>query len=300
MATQVSAVGRIGIPEWLVHLSLPLIFVVLYGSGFVGAKLGLPHASPFSFLALRFGLAAAVMILIAKAIKAPWPQSINEAAHIACAGLLGVGLFSAGAYASIERGVSPAVSALIIALNPILVALAAGPLLGERTNLKQFLGLAIGVAGVYLVLHDRIAIDPSYLTAASLSVLALIGLAAGNLYQKKKCSSMNLFTGGAIQTMACTLVMGVGVLLSDEKPIQWAPEFIASLIWTSLAISIGAVSILYLMIRRAEVSRVASVFFLMPVSAAVLTFLLFGQNIGATAMVGIGITALGVFLAQKR
>lgn len=95
------------------HLMLPLLFVVLYGSGFVGAKLGLPHAGPFSFLAMRFGLAAAVMLLIALVIKAPWPKTAREAIHIACAGLLGVGTFSLGAYASIERGVPPAISALI-------------------------------------------------------------------------------------------------------------------------------------------------------------------------------------------
>lgn len=288
------------VTESLKHLALPLIFVVLYGSGFVGAKLGLPHAGPFSFLALRFGLAASVMCLIALVIKAPWPKSWGEALHIACAGLLGVGTFSLGAYMSIERGVSPAISALIVALNPILVAIAAGPLLGEKTNKGQFIGLMLGLAGVYLVLHDRLAIDPAYLAATSLSVLALLGLAAGNLYQKKKCSSMNLFTGGAIQTLVCTIAMGIGLLLSHEKPIQWVPEFVVAWLWTGLAISIGAVSILYLMIRRAEVSRVASVFFLMPVSAAVLAYLLFGQTIGTTAMVGIGITALGVFLAQKR
>lgn len=286
--------------ESIKHLMLPLLFVVLYGSGFVGAKLGLPHAGPFSFLALRFGLAAMVMLLIALVIKAPWPKTAQEAIHIACAGLLGVGTFSLGAYASIERGVPPAISALIVALNPILVAIAAGPLLGEKTNKRQFLGLLIGLCGVYLVLRDRLAIDPTYFGAVSLSVLALIGLAAGNLYQKKRCTGMNLFTGGAIQTFACTVAMLIGLVFVDERAVQWQPEFLVAWLWTALVISIGAVSVLYIMIRRTEVSRVASVFFLMPVSAAILAYFLFGQTLTTTAIVGIAVTALGVFLAQKK
>lgn len=286
--------------ESLKHLMLPLLFVVLYGSGFVGAKLGLPHAGPFSFLALRFGLAAAVMLLIALVIKAPWPKTATEAIHIACAGLLGVGTFSLGAYASIERGVPPAISALIVALNPILVAIAAGPLLGEKTNKRQFLGLLIGLLGVYLVLRDRLAIDPTYFGAVSLSVLALVGLAMGNLYQKKRCTGMNLFTGGAIQTFACTVAMLIGLMFVDERAVQWQPEFLIAWLWTALVISIGAVSVLYIMIRRTEVSRVASVFFLMPVSAAILAYFLFGQTLTTTAIVGIAVTALGVFVAQKK
>jgi len=282
------------------HLILPLLFVILYGSGFVGAKLGLPHAGPFTFLTLRFGLAASVMAAIALAIKAPWPATRQEWLHIASAGLLGVGVFSAGAYASIERGVPPAVSALIIALNPIVVALAAGPLLGERTNSRQLLGLVIGIVGVYLVLSGRLAIDPDYLGAVLLSVVALFGLACGNLYQKRHCTGMNLFTGGAIQCGACTAAMAAGMMLTDEKPLQLAPGFFVAWLWTALAVSIGAVSILYVMIRRAEVSRVASVFFLMPVSAAILAYALFGQTLDAVAVVGIFVTAVGVFLAQRR
>ena len=282
------------------HLMLPLLFVVLYGSGFVGAKLGLPHAGPFTFLTLRFGLAALVMAVIAAVLKAPWPATRQEWLHIAGAGLLGVGVFSAGAYASIERGVSPAVSALIIALNPIVVALAAGPLLGERTNSRQFAGLLVGIFGVFLVLRGRLIIDPSYLGAVLLSVAALVGLACGNLYQKLHCTSMNLFTGGAVQCGACTVAMSIGMTLTDEKPLQLAPEFFAAWLWTGLVVSIGAVSILYVMIRRAEVSRVASVFFLMPVSAAILSYALFGQKLDGVAVAGIGITAIGVFLAQKR
>lgn len=282
------------------HLALPLLFVVLYGSGFVGAKLGLPDAGPFTFLALRFALASIIMVVIALAIKAPWPSSPTEWLHIAGAGFLGVGVFSAAAFSSIAQGVPPAISALIVALNPIVVALLAGPLLGERTNYRQGLGLVLGFGGVYLVLHDRLGIDPAYTWAVLLSVLALAGLAAGNLYQKKRCTSMNLFTGGAVQCCVCALAMTVGMTVTNEGPVHWTANFIAAWIWMAIAVSIGAVSILYVMIRRAEVSRVASVFFLMPVSAAILAYALFGQALTASAILGMGVTVAGVMLAQRR
>lgn len=281
------------------HFVLPLIFVILYGSGFVAAKLGFPYAGTFTFLTLRFCLAALVMAAIAFAIKAPWPTTRREWLHISCSGLLGVGVYSAGAYASIERGVPPAVSALIIALNPIVVTLAAGALLGERTNSRQFTGLLIGIVGVYLVLSERLAIDSSYLLGVLLSVVALLGLACGNIYQKRHCSGMNLFSGGSIQCGVCSVVMVIGMTLIDEKPLQLVPNFFFAWLWMALAVSIGAVSILYLMIRRAEISRVVSVFFLMPVSAALLAYMLFGQTLDTVAVVGVVITAAGVFLAQR-
>ena len=291
--------GRIKLAG-LSHLILPLLFVFLYGSGFVGAKLGLPHAGPFSFLFLRFALAAVVMTAIALAMRAPWPKTGRESIKIAIAGLLGVGTFSIAAYLSIQRGLPPAVSALIVALNPIVVALAAGPLLGEKTNPKQFLGLVIGIGGVVVVLWERLAIDQNYWVAALLSVLALVGLACGNLWQKKHCGSMNLFTGGAIQTAACATVMAVGAAVVEEGPVHFVPEFMVAWLWTALAISIGAISIFYSMIRRAEVSRVASLFFLMPASAAILQVAIFGQQLSAMALTGMAITGLGVFLAARR
>lgn len=288
-------------PQWAGwHFALPLLFVVLYGSGFVGAKLGLPDAGPFTFLALRFALASIIMVVIALAIKAPWPSTPKEWLHIAGAGFFGVGVFSAAAFSSIALGVPPAISALIVALNPIVVALAAGPLLGERTNYRQLLGLLLGFCGVYLVLRDRLGVDAGYTTAVLLSVLALLGLAAGNLYQKKHCTSMNLFTGGALQCCVCALAMSAGMTIFDEGPVHWTTEFMVAWFWMAIAVSIGAVSILYIMIHRAEVSRVASVFFLMPVSAAVIAYALFGQALTASAFLGMGVTVAGVMLAQRR
>lgn len=284
---------------WLA-LGLPFIFVCLYGSGFVGAKLGLPYAGPFTFLGLRFGLAALLLVALALLVKAPWPERSADWMHIALAGFLGVGVFSAAAFSSIALGVPPAVSALIAALNPIVVALAAGPLLGEKTSKRQLLGLAVGFVGVYLVLRERLYVDPSYLPAIALSFVALLGLAAGNLYQKRRCTSMHLLSGGAIQCGVTAVVMFGGAAMFNEAPAVWSPEFIIALLWMAIVVSIGAVSILYVLIRRHDVSRVASVFYLMPASAAVGAYFLFGQTLSVSALIGMAVTATGVMLAARR
>lgn len=269
---------------------LPLLFIVLSGSGFVSTRLGLSHAEPFVFLGLRFALAAAILAGIAIAVRAPWPRDLRETTHIGIAGLLGIGLFSSGVCYSIALGVPPAVSALIIALHPILVALGAGPLLGERVTPRQWLGLLLGLAGVYLVLRGRLQVDPAYLDAALLSVLGLLGMSAGNLYQKKRCPGMHPLTGS-------TLPMLAGAALFETGQVTWNGEFVVALLWMAIPVSVGAVTLLGLLIQRGEVSRVASIFYLMPVSAAITAYLLFGQTIEATAFGGIALAAAGVLLA---
>lgn len=269
---------------------LPLLFIVLSGSGFVSTRLGLSHAEPFVFLGLRFALAAAILAGIAIAVRAPWPRDLRETTHIGIASLLGIGLFSSGVCYSIALGVPPAVSALIIALHPILVALGAGPLLGERVTPRQWLGLLLGLAGVYLVLRGRLQVDPAYLDAALLSVLGLLGMSAGNLYQKKRCPGMHPLTGS-------TLPMLAGAALFETGQVTWNGEFVVALLWMAIPVSVGAVTLLGLLIQRGEVSRVASIFYLMPVSAAITAYLLFGQTIEATAFGGIALAAAGVLLA---
>jgi len=280
--------------------TLPLVFVALSGSGFVGARLGLQHAEPFLFLGLRFALAAAILAAIAQALGGPWPRNLREALHIGIAGLLGIGLFSASVFYSLARGVPPAVSALIIALHPILVALGAGPLLGERIAPRQWLGLTIGLAGVYLVLRARLQIDPAYLEAALLSVLGLIGMSAGNLYQKARCPGMPLLAGSAIQHALCAVPMFAGAALFESGSVDWQGEFLVALFWMAVPVSVGAVTLLSLLIKRGEVSRVAGIFYLMPVSAALTAYLLFGQTIAAEAIGGIALAACGVLLAVLR
>lgn len=277
-----------------------IAFVLLYGAGFVGARLGLPHAEPFAFLTLRFALAALILAGLAQAFSAPWPRRPQELLHIAAAGLLTVGVFSAGVFYSIAGGLPPAASALIIALQPILIALAAPALLGERVGRPQWLGLLLGLGGVFLVLQqgfDGHAVSP---LPVLFSVIGLLGLAAGNLYQKARCVAMHPFSGGAIQCALCALVCGLGMLLFERGEIAWTGEFIIALLWMAVVVSVGAVSLLVVMIRHGEVSRVAGLFYLVPVSAAFAAWLLFDQRIAPAQWLGIAIAGWGVALATRR
>ncbi|MBL4900611.1 MAG: DMT family transporter [Colwellia sp.] len=278
---------------------LPFFFVLLYGSGFVGAKLGLPHSTPLSFLSLRFIAAGLILLFIAKWFGKKLPNC-REVIHISVAGSLTVCLFSIGVFVSIDMGISPALSALIIALQPILVAIFAQKLVNERLNLAQWFGLFFGFFGVSIVVSHSITSTSFSWVAIGMSVLALLGVTFGNLYQKRYCADMDLFYGGAIQSLVSGLICLALLLFFDNFKVTWVYEFIISLVYMIVGVSLGALSLLYIMIQRGEVSRVASVFYLVPVSAAVSAYFLFGETIEEATLLGASIIALGIFLTNRK
>lgn len=282
------------------HILLPLVFVTLYGSGFVGAKLGLPYAEPLTFLVWRFAFSSILLTLIAVALHSPWPRTIKEAAHIMVAGLLIQGTFSAGVFIAIYLGVSPAASALIIALQPILTGLGASLILHETVLLRQWLGLLAGLAGVALLVSQNITFNHAQLAGILMAVVGLLGLTAGNLYQKRFCANMNIFTGGVIQSLTAFSAVFIAALLFESMTITWTGQFLFALTWMAVVVSIGAVSLLYILIRHGEVSQVASLFYLVPVSTAILSFLIYHQTIDRQGIAGIIITATGIILVNKK
>ena len=282
------------------HIMLPLLFVTLYGSGFVGAKLGLPYAEPLTFLVWRFAFSSLLSALIAMGLGSPWPRKIKEIGHIMMAGLLLQGTFSAGVFVAIYLGVLPAVSALIIALQPILVALGASLVLDEVVFLRQWLGLLLGLVGVALVVSHNISFNQAHMLGILMAVVGLLGLSMGNLYQKRFCANMNVFTGGVIQSIAAFSAVLVGAVSFESMTIQWTGQFLFALTWMTVVVSLGAVSLLYVLIRHGEVSQVASIFYLVPVSTAILAFLIDHQTIDYFGMLGMMITALGIVLVNKK
>ena len=278
---------------------LAIAFVVLYGAGFVGARLGLPHADPFAFLALRFALAAAIMAALTLIFAVPWPAR-RDLPAIALAGLLTVGVFSVGVFVSIAGGVPPAVSALIVALHPALIGLLAPWLLGERNTRRQWAGLALGLCGVYLVLREGWSGQAWGGWAVAASFLGLGGLSLGNLVQKARCATMHPLAGGAIQCALCALLCAAGWAIFEGTPVHWTAEFLFALLWMAVVVSVGAVSLLVLLIRQNAVSRVAGLFYLVPVSAAVVAWLCFAQPVATTQVLGIVVAAIGVRLATQQ
>ena len=283
----------------LQELGVPALFVVLWSTGFIGAKLGLPYAGPLTFLALRFALAAGLLLVLALAVQAPWPRSRAELGHYAVAGLLVHGVYLGGVFVGISLGVEAAVSALIVSVQPLLVAAFAGLVLGERVVLRQWLGLALGLLGVVLILARKLGLGPGDAFGALACLAALLGMTAGTLYQKRYCAGMDLRTGNVVQYAAAGLATGLPALLFEDHRIVWSGEFVFALMWLVLVLSLGAISLLYVLIRRGTAARVSGLFFLVPPCTALIAWPLFGERLGSLALIGMALTATGVALASR-
>jgi drug/metabolite transporter (DMT)-like permease len=279
--------------------AVPALFVVLWSTGFIGARLGLPHAGPLTFLALRYGLAAGLLVLVALATRAPWPRRLAEVGHYAAAGLLMHGVYLGGVFVSISLGVEAGVTALIVGLQPLLTAALAGVLLGERVTARQWTGLGLGLLGVALVLARKLGQGLGDAQGGLACVAALFGITLGTLYQKRFCAGMDLRTGNVVQFTAAGLATAPLALLFERVRVDWDNRFVFALLWLVLVLSLGAVSLLYVLIRRGAASQVASLFFLVPPCTALIAWLLFGERLGPLALLGMALTAVGVALASR-
>lgn len=279
---------------------MPAVFVVLWSSGFIGAKFGLPYAEPFTFLLWRFAIVALLLALAAWIWRARWPQSRREAAHIALAGLLLHAGYLGGVFGAIHRQVSAGEMAIIAGLQPVLTALLAGPFLGERIGARQWLGVALGFLGVVLVMLERIAPGQGAMTGYLFALFALASITLGTLYQKRFCSHMDLRSGGVIQFVVSTLAMAVAAGVSETMSVVWSGEFIFALAWLVVVLSIGAITLLYLLIRHGEAARVTSMFYLVPPVTAIMAFAFFDERLNLLVLLGMALTVLGVALVVWR
>ena len=278
---------------------LPFGFIFLYGSGFIFAQYGLVHSTPMAFLAIRFFITFLILLLIAYFLKVSFPKTKKEFLQIAIAGSLTVGTFSIGGFLSISYGISGATNALIIALQPIIVTFLALKFLNENINKRVWLGLIIGFIGVGFVVFSKLDSSTSSYLGLFWSIVSLLGLSFGSLYQKKYCSHMNVFSGGAIQTFSSTILVLPFLFFEDIK-IDWNTEFYISLFYMSVGVSIGALSLLYVMIKNGEVSKVSSIFYLVPVSAAIVSYFLLNEKLELNVIVGIITVIIGITLINKK
>jgi drug/metabolite transporter (DMT)-like permease len=283
----------------------PAIFVVLWSTGFIAAKAGLPYAEPLTFLSWRFAFVTLLMLAASLVVRAPWPRRWSEVGHIAMVGLLMHGCYLGGVFSSIAHGFPAGLSALVVGLQPILTATVVGALIGERVSWRQWIGLLLGFGGVALVLAERYGFGGSADTAGfgwaapALSVLALFGITAGTIYQKRFCAQANLYTGAVIQYAATFIPMAALAVAVETMVVEWSGPFIAAMAWLTLVLSVGTISLLYLLIRRGAVSKIASLFFLVPPSTALIAWALFGETLGPLALGGMAVAAIGVGLVQR-
>lgn len=277
----------------------PVVFVLLWSTGFIGAKLGLPHAEPLTFLLIRMGCVAALLALLAWIAGARWPDP-RQAVHVAIAGLLVHGAYLGGVFSAIAKGLPAGTVALIVGLQPLLTAVAAGPFLGETMTRRQWAGIGLGLVGVALVVWEKVAIRTGSGPALLLAVVALCGITVGTLYQKRHGGGMDLRSGTAIQYAATALLFACLAPFTETMAVEWTGRFVFALVWLSLVLSVGAVFLLYWLIRRGAAARVASLFYLVPPTTAVMAWLLFGETLGAFALVGMAFTIAGVALVNRR
>jgi drug/metabolite transporter (DMT)-like permease len=278
---------------------MPATFVFLWATGFVGAKYGLPYAQPATFLVYRFILVVALLLPIALVLRAPWPPSRSQALHIAVAGVLLHGGYLGGVFASIHAGMSAGLSALIVGLQPILTALAAAPLLGERVTARQWLGLALGFVGVALVVAQRLTVGGLSGFSLAMAALALVSITIGTVYQKRFCGAFDLRSGAVIQFVAAGLALAPFALAFEHEPVRWTVEFVFAMTWLVLVLSIGAISLLTLLIRRGAATKVASLFYLVPPVTATIAYFLFGEKLGSLALAGFVLAVVGVAVVVR-
>ena len=277
---------------------VPWIFVLLWSTGFVGARLVVGDADPLAILTVRFALAALCALIIVAVTRGRW-MGWRMAGHVAVVGVLLHGIYLGGVFWGIAEGMPAGLSALIVGLQPIVTACLVGAVLGDRVTPLQWVGFGAGLAGIALVLWERLAIGGVGLAAVVLSFMALAGITAGALYQKRFCTGVPIWPAAVVQYAAATVVVGLGSLAFEDFHIEWTAKVIGGLAYMVLVLSIGAVSLLMLVIRRNSAAQTASLLYLTPPLAALEAYLVFGEELHALAIVGLAVAALGVFLVLR-
>jgi len=279
-------------------LGIPALFVVLWSTGYIFAKLGLPAAEPATFLAVRFLIVVPLLLGLALALRARWP-SWRAAGHSAVVGVLLHVACLGGVFAAIAKGVPAGVSALIVGLQPLLTATLVGPALGERVRPVQWAGLLLGLVGVVLVLREKLALGQGSTLGYLLCFGALAGITTGTIYQKRFCARVDLVAGGVVQFTAALAVTAILALAFETMRVAWTADFIIAVAWLAIVLSGMTVALLMWLIRRGAAAKVASLFYLTPAVAALMAWPHFGETFGFVGLAGMALTVIGVALVNR-
>ena len=273
----------------------PLLFVALWSTGFIGAKYGLPYADPFIFLAVRVLIAAVILFAVAAIMKSPIAIGASAITRSSEIGFFLHACYLGGVFFSISKGLPAGVAAVVTSLQPVLVSLLAVKVLGEQLRGRQIVGLILGLIGVVLVLGP--SFDASIPVSGVIGILvALVGSTTATLLQKKIGADVPLIAGTAYQYLASGLVLAIAAVATGGTHIQWSGKFILAFIWLIAVLSVGAILLLLWLLNQGSAASVSSLFYLIPPATALEAFFLFGEKVNTQGFLGIGITALGVWL----
>lgn len=276
----------------------PLLFVLLWSTGFVGAKYGLPYADPFVFLSVRVLIAAVILFALVRLMKMPLNIGKSAISRSFVIGFFLHACYLGGVFYSISQGLPAGVAAVVTSLQPVLVSLFAVRILGEKLLPRQVLGLALGLTGVLLVLAPTF---DSHIPAVAIIaiIVALVGSTSATLLQKKIGSDIPLVAGTAYQYLFSGAVLGAIAIGSGNLEMTWNLKFTAAFIWLVLVLSVGAILLLLWLLNTGSAASVSSLFYLVPPATAIEAFFLFGEKVNTQGFLGIGITALGVWLVIR-
>lgn len=281
--------------------AMPLMFVGIWATGFVVARLVAPHADPLTFLSIRFVLSALAFAGIAAAVGAAWPRGGRGWRDALVAGVLMQGVYLGGVFWAVRHGLPAGISALVTGLQPLLTAVLAFPLLGERVGVRRWAGIVMGFAGALIVLEPQLGAGLDGVLLAPLLVcgVGMVAMTLGTIWQKRTASTADLRTNAAVQFMGAAAVAIPVAALTEAGQFDMSWQAWTGLAWAVCGLSLGAISLLLILIKRGAVAGVASLFYLVPPVVAVMAFALFGEQLTLWQVVGMGVAASGVAVASR-
>ncbi|MBA4175545.1 MAG: EamA family transporter [Leptothrix sp. (in: Bacteria)] len=279
---------------------VPVIFVLIWSTGFVVARYGMPHAGPMGFLALRYLLSVLAFGAWIAWAGARWPQGRSQWLHLAVTGLLMHGGYLGGVWVAVKGGLGAGMAALIVGLQPVLTALWLSIMVGgaQRVRPLQWLGLGLGLAGLALVVGHKLDLGLASPANILPVMLALASITVGTLYQKRWVAPCDVRTASTVQ-LAAALAATAPLALIEPHAFDWHPELVAALAWSVLVLTLGGSSLLYMLIQRGAATAVTSLMYLVPPCTAVLAWWLFDEGLTALSLSGLACTAVGVALVVR-
>jgi drug/metabolite transporter (DMT)-like permease len=283
----------------------PAVFVLIWSTGFIVARYGMPYAPPLKFLALRYALSIGCFLAWATAARATWPKTRAQWLHLCVVGVLMQALYLGGVWAAVKAGMGAGLTALLVGLQPILTAIWVSSR-GGKVGAAQWGGFVLGLAGLLMVVWQKLHLGEVNRRNLSCAILALFAITVGTLYQKRFVKTCDVRTANLVQ-MAAACVVTLPLALFEKEGFQWRlpdgdinAQLIGAMGWSVLGLTLTGSSLLYLLIQRGMATSVTSLFYLVPPTTAVLAYLLFGESVSLLTVAGLALTAVGVSLVVTR
>jgi drug/metabolite transporter (DMT)-like permease len=281
----------------------PPLFVLLWSTGFIGVKYGIPYAPPFYFVAIRMSIAALLLFMALAFLRRTQPITKEILWPSTLIGLTLHGAYLGGCFFAVSRGLPAGVTALIVSLQPVLVSVFAAKYLGEPLKVRAIIGLVLGLIGLFVVVLPRISMTGTNaisMVAIGACLIGLLGGTSGTILQKKYGGAIPTLAGTSIQYAATAVVLLTLALIFEQPEIQWTAKFIGALTWLVLALSFGAILILFFLLSHGSAASVSSLYYLVPAATAIEAYFFFDEHISPVSILGTLITVIGVWLVVSK